>query len=65
MITVRHADIYSDRFTDAAWDGDETFENEIDLEFELPTGTCGTGSDATVELTYRLAGEARGPDLGR
>jgi hypothetical protein len=57
MIDVRHAEIRSDRFAAASWDGDETFQNEIDLEFELPTGSCGTGSDATVELTYRMAGE--------
>ena len=56
-MTLLHADISSERFGEVAWDGNKTFHNEADLEFEMPPGRCGSGSDATVEVTYRLAGE--------
>jgi len=59
-MTLRHAEISSERFGAVTWDEeDKTFNNEADLEFEMPPGRCGQGSDATVEVTYRLDGESR------
>jgi hypothetical protein len=59
MMTVRRAEISSERFGKVTWDEeDKTFHNEADLEFEMPPGRCGTGSDATVEVTYRVEGES-------
>ena len=59
-VTVTRAEIHSDRFGDVTWTGDKTFMNEADLDFALPLGACGTGSDADVRLTYRLDD---GPEL--
>lgn len=59
-VTVTHADIESPRFGTITWDGEKSFENEADLEFELPRSGCGTGSDAEVRLTYRIDD---GPEL--
>jgi hypothetical protein len=59
-VTVTHADIESPRFGEITWAGEKSFENEADLEFELPRARCGTGSDAEVRLTYRLDD---GPEL--
>ncbi|MDP3894985.1 hypothetical protein [Nocardioides sp.] len=59
-VTVTHADIESPRFGEITWVGEKSFENEADLEFELPRAGCGTGSDAEVRLTYRLDD---GPEL--
>ncbi|MCY7394725.1 MAG: hypothetical protein LH468_01015, partial [Nocardioides sp.] len=53
-VTVTRADISSARFADVTWTGEQSFENETDLEFELPPATCGDGSDARVRLTYRI-----------
>jgi hypothetical protein len=59
-VTVTRADIESSRFGEISWVGEKSFENEADLEFELPRAGCGTGSDAEVRLTYRLDD---GPEL--
>lgn len=59
-VTVTRADIKSSRFGEVRWVGEKSFENEADLEFELPRAGCGTGSDAEVRLTYRLDD---GPEL--
>ncbi|MGA8257826.1 MAG: hypothetical protein WB767_14755 [Nocardioides sp.] len=59
-ITVTRAEIASERFDEVVWTGNKSFTNEADLEFELPTGACGTGSDADVRLTYRIDD---GPEL--
>ncbi len=52
--TVETATVSSPRFASVTWSGPEHFGNEIDLEFELPPARCGTGSDVTVGLTYRV-----------
>lgn len=59
-VTVVRAEISSPRFGEVVWTGDKTFMNEADLDFELPVGRCGTGSDADVQLTYRIDG---GPEV--
>lgn len=59
-VTVLRAEIASERFGEVEWTGEKTFQNEADLDFELPVGACGTGSDADVRLTYRLDD---GPEL--
>ena len=56
-MTLRRAVISSERFGRVTWEGTKAFENEADLEFEMPPGRCGTGSDASVEVTYRLQGD--------
>lgn len=53
-ITVTRAEVSSPRFAERTWTGEKSFVNEADLDLELPPGRCGTGSDATVRLTYRL-----------
>ena len=53
---VTRAEISSPRFGEVTWTGAETVVNEADLEFEVPRGTCGAGSDVRVRLTYRPAG---------
>ncbi|MEO9324324.1 hypothetical protein ABFT23_12595 [Nocardioides sp. C4-1] len=53
-VTVTRAEVTSARFGAVTWTGEETFMNEADLPFEMPAGTCGTGADAEVRLTYRL-----------
>ncbi|WP_127481146.1 hypothetical protein [Nocardioides pantholopis] len=53
-VTVTQAVVGSPRFPERTWTGEKSFVNEADLEFELPPGRCGRGSDATVRLTYRL-----------
>lgn len=59
-VTALRADVDSDRFGKATWTGEKSFTNEADLDFELPVGSCGTGSDADVRLTYRIDD---GPEL--
>ncbi|WP_139982325.1 hypothetical protein [Nocardioides litoris] len=53
-VTVTRAEVSSDRWGAVTWTGEERFVNETDLDLVLPLGRCGTGSDATVRLTYRL-----------
>lgn len=55
-ITVESFELTSPRLDDVAWSGDETIgaTYEADLEFDLPTGRCGTDVDATVSLVYRV-----------
>ncbi|KAA1421779.1 hypothetical protein F0U44_05785 [Nocardioides humilatus] len=53
-ITVLRAVVSSDRFDTVVWTGEEEFQNEVDLDFEVPPGRCGEGSDADVVLTYRV-----------
>ncbi len=57
-IRVTGAEVSSSRFGEVSWTGDESFENEIDLEFEMPRGACGEGSDVRLRLTYRIDGGA-------
>ncbi|WP_182526837.1 hypothetical protein [Nocardioides dongkuii] len=54
FVTVLRAEVFSPRFGEVTWTGEKTFQNEADLEFEVPTGRCGEGSDAEVRLTYRV-----------
>lgn len=54
VVTVTRAEVRSDRFETVVWTGKESFSNEVDLEFEVPPGRCGEGSDAEVTLTYRI-----------
>jgi len=54
VVTVTRAVVRSDRFATVVWSGEESFQNEVDLEFEVPQGRCGDGSDAEVTLTYRI-----------
>lgn len=54
FVTVTRAVVSSDRIDTVTWTGDKTFQNEADLVIEPPLGRCGTGSDADVELTYRI-----------
>jgi hypothetical protein len=54
LITVTRAVVGSDRFDTVVWTGEDSFHNEVDLEFEMPVGRCGEGSDADVTLTYRI-----------
>lgn len=58
--TVTRAEVVSERHAPVTWTGEETFHNEADLDFDLPTGSCGTGSDAEVTVTYRVDG---GPEV--
>lgn len=53
-VTVTRAEVSSERFDPVTWTGEETVEHQLQLELELPPTRCGQGSDATVELTYRL-----------
>ena len=55
-VSVTRAEISSPRFGEVTWTGQETVVNEADLDFEVPRGTCGAGSDVRLRLTYRLAG---------
>lgn len=59
-VTVTGAEVSSDRFPTMTWTGEKTFQNEADLDLELPPASCGAGSDADVRLTYRLDD---GPEL--
>lgn len=54
MITVTRAEVSSPRFAGVTWTGEKSFANEADLDLQLPVGSCGTGSDAEVTLTYRV-----------
>ncbi len=53
-ITAIRAEVTSPRFETVTWEGEARFRNENDLEFELPQGRCGEGTDATLRLTYRI-----------
>lgn len=53
-VTVTRAEVSSDRFDTVTWTGEETFEQQLQLEVDLPVTRCGSGSDAEVTLTYRL-----------
>lgn len=53
-VTVTRAEVSSDRFAPVTWTGEKSVDHEADLDLELPAGSCGTGSDADVRLTYRL-----------
>lgn len=53
-VTVARAEVSSDRFDPVTWTGEETFEQQLQLEVTLPPTRCGAGSDAEVTLTYRL-----------
>ena len=55
-LEVLRAEVSSDRFDTTVWTGGKTFRYEADLDLALPTARCGIGSDATVELTYRVDG---------
>lgn len=54
FVTVTRAEVSSERFGEVLWTGEKRFGNEADLEFEMPRGRCGSGSDASVTLTYRI-----------
>jgi len=43
-LLVTRAEISSPRFADVTWTGERSFQNEADLEFELPPASCGAGS---------------------
>lgn len=61
-VTVTAFELTSPRLEDVTWTGDDEIgaTYETDLEFELPTGRCGTHIDAEVVLTYRIGtGELR------
>ncbi|MET0447479.1 MAG: hypothetical protein ABW004_03695 [Aeromicrobium sp.] len=61
-VTVTAFELTSPRLEDVAWTGDDEIgaTYETDLEFNLPTGRCGTDIDAEVVLTYRMGdGELR------
>lgn len=55
-VTVARAEVSSDRFDPVTWTGEETFEQQLQLELALPPTRCGSGSDADVTLTYRIGG---------
>lgn len=55
-LTALRAEVGSERFATTTWTGEKTFLNEADLPVALPLARCGTGSDATVRLTYRVDG---------
>ncbi len=46
----------SERISTVTWSGDEDIAagTEADLEYDMPTGRCGTGFTPTVQLTYRI-----------
>ncbi|MET0931115.1 MAG: hypothetical protein ABWX74_16460 [Aeromicrobium sp.] len=56
-VTVVGFELTSPRLEDVRWTGSEEIgaTYETDLEFDLPTGRCGTDIDAQVTLTYRVA----------
>lgn len=55
-VTIEAFELTSPRFADVSWSGDDEIgpTYETDLEFDLPTGRCGTDVDAQVVLTYRV-----------
>jgi hypothetical protein len=56
VLTVEGFELTSPRLADVRWTGHEVIgaTYDGDLEFDLPTGRCGTDVDARVTLRYRL-----------
>lgn len=54
QLRVTRAEISSPRFDDVVWTGEAAFDQMADLEFALPVGRCGSGSDVEVRLTYTV-----------